>query len=148
MAAEYSYLLTQNVAVDENILFLNGDRCCKRGYIIHNNTSGVFRLKGICKNCATRAVYKVNFHANVSVAPAADGGVLEPVTLALVQNGEVQQNTVSTVTPVAIGDLWVINFETLIELPCGCCDTIAVRNISDTTTITAQNSNIIFERIA
>ena len=148
MAAEYSYPLTQTVAVDENILFLNGDRCCKRGYILHNNTSGIFRLKGVCKNCATRAVYRVNFHANVAVAQAADGGVLEPVTLALTQNGEVLQNTVSTVTPAAIGDLWVINFETLIELPCGCCDTIAVRNISDTTAITAVNSNILFERIA
>lgn len=148
MAAEYSYPLTQNVAVNENILFLNGDRCCKRGYILHNNTSGVFRLKGICKNCATRAVYKVNFHANVAVAPAADGGVLEPVTIALTQNGETMQNTVSTVTPAAIGDLWVVNFETLIELPCGCCDTISVKNISDTTAITVANANILFERIA
>ena len=148
MAAEYSYPLTQTVAVDENILFLNGDRCCKRGYIIHNNTSGVFRLKGICKNCATRAVYKVNFHANVAVADAADGGVLEPVTVALTQNGEVLQNTVSTVTPAAIGDLWVVNFETLIELPCGCCDTISVRNISDTTAITVANANILFDRIS
>ena len=148
MAAEYSYPLTQTVAVDENILFLNGDRCCKRGYILHNNTSGVFRLKGICKNCATRAVYKVNFHANVAVAPAADGGVLEPVTLALTQNGETMLNTVSTVTPAAIGNLWVINFETLIELPCGCCDTISVRNISATTAIEVENANILFERIA
>ena len=148
MAAEYSYPLTQNVAVDENILFLNGDRCCKRGYIIHNNTSGVFRLKGICKNCAPRAIYKVNFHANVSVAPAADGGVLEPISIALVQNGETMQNTVSTVTPAAIGNQWVVNFETLIELPCGCCDTISVKNISDTTAITVENANILFERIA
>ena len=148
MAAEYSYPLTQNVAVNENILFLNGDRCCKRGYILHNNTSGVFRLKGICKNCATRAVYKVNFHANVAVAPAADGGVLEPVTIALTQDGETMLNTVSTVTPSAIGDLWAINFETLIELPCGCCDTIAVRNISATTAIEVENANILFERIA
>lgn len=148
MAAEYSYPLTQTVAVDENILFLNGDRCCKKGLILHNNTSGVFRLKGICKNCASRAIYKVNFHANVAVAPAADGGVLEPITVALTQNGEVLQNTVSTVTPAAIGDVWVVNFETLIELPCGCCDTVSVRNISDTTAITVTNSNILFERIA
>lgn len=146
--AEYSYPLTQNVAVDENILFLNGDRCCKRGYIIHNNTSGVFRLKGICKNCSPRAIYKVNFHANVSVAPAADGGVLEPISIALVQNGETMQNTVSTVTPAAIGNQWVINFETLIELPCGCCDTISVRNISASTSIEVENANILFERIA
>ena len=146
--AEYSYPLTQNVAVDENILFLNGDRCCKKGFIVHNNTSGVFRLKGICKNCAPRAIYKVNFHANVAVAPAADGGVLEPISIALVQNGETMQNTASTVTPAAIGNQWVVNFETLIELPCGCCDTISVKNISDTTAITVANANILFERIA
>lgn len=146
--AEYSYPLTQNVAVDENILFLNGDRCCKRGYIIHNNTSGVFRLKGICKNCAPRAIYKVNFHANVAVAPAADGGVLEPISIALVQNGETMQNTVSTVTPAAIGNQWVVNFDTIIELPCGCCDTISVRNISASTSIEVENANILFDRIA
>ena len=148
MAAEYSYPLTQTVAADENILFLNGDRCCKKGFILHNNTSGVFRLKGICKNCATRAVYKVNFHANVAVAPAADGGVLQPIIVALSQNGETMQNTVSAVTPAAIGDQWVVNFETMIELPCGCCDTISVRNISATTAIEVENANILFERIA
>jgi hypothetical protein len=148
MAAEYSYPLTQTVAVNENILFLNGDRCCKKGFIVHNDASGVFRLKGICKNCAPRAIYKVNFHANVAVAPADDGGVLEPITLALTQNGEVQRNTVSVVTPAAIRDQWVINFETLIELPCGCCDTISVRNISATTAIEVENANILFERIA
>ena len=148
MAAEYSYPLTQNVAVNENILFLNGDRCCKKGFIVHSDASGVFRLKGICKNCAPRAIYKVNFHVNVAVAPAADGGVLEPISIALVQNGETMQNTVSTVTPAAIGNQWVVNFETLIELPCGCCDTVSVKNISDTTAITVANANILFERIA
>lgn len=148
MAAEYSYPLTQTVAADENILFLNGDRCCKKGFILHNNTSGVFRLKGICKNCATRAVYKVNFHANVAVVPAADGGVLQPIIVALSQNGETMQNTVSVVTPAAIGDQWAVNFETMIELPCGCCDTISVRNISATTAIEVENANILFERIA
>ena len=148
MAAEYSYPLTQNVAVNENILFLNGDRCCKKGFIVHNDASGVFRLKGICKNCAPRAIYKVNFHANVAVAPADDGGVLEPIVIALSQNGETARNTVSVGTPAAIGDQWVVNFETLIELPCGCCDTISVRNISATTAIEVENANILFERIA
>ena len=148
MAAEYSYPLTQNVADNENIVFLNGDRCCKKGFIVHNDASGVFRLKGICKNCTPRAIYKVNFHANVAVAPADEGGVLEPIIIALSQNGETARNTVSVATPAAIGDQWAINFETLIELPCGCCDTISVRNISATTAIEVENANILFERIA
>ena len=148
MAAEYSYPLSQITAVDENILFLNGDRCCKKGFIVHGDASGVFRIKGICKNCAPRAIYKVNFHANVAVAPADEGGVLEPIVIALSQNGETARNTVSVVTPDAIGDQWVVNFETLIELPCGCCDTISVRNISANTSIEVENANILFERIA
>ena len=148
MASEYSYPLAQVVTAGENILFLNGDRCCKKGLILHNDTSGIFRLKGICKNCSCKVTYKVSFHANVAVAPAADGGVLEPVALALTQNGETLLNTVSTVTPAAIGNVWVANFETIIELPCGCCDTVSVRNISDTTAITVTNSNILFERIS
>ena len=148
MASEYSYPLAQTVAVNENIVFLNGDRCCKKGFIVHNDASGVFRLKGICKNCAPRAIYKVNFHANVAGAPADEGGVLEPIIVALSQNGETARNTVSVVAPAAIGDQWVINFETLIELPCGCCDTISVRNISATTAIEVENANILFERIA
>jgi hypothetical protein len=148
MAVEYSYPLTQTVDVGENILFLNGDRCCKKGYILHNDSSGVFRLKGICKNCACKAIYKVHFQANVAVAPAADGGILEPITVALVQNGEVLRNAVFTVTPAAIGDVWGVSLSTLVELPCGCCDQISVRNISETTAITVTNADIIFERIA
>jgi hypothetical protein len=148
MAAEYSYPMEQIVAAGENVLFLNGERCCKKGCILHNNASGVFRLKGVCKNCAPRAIYKVNFHANVAVAPADDGGVLEPIVIALSQNGETAQNTVSVVTPAAIGDRWVINFETLIDLPCGCCDTIGIRNISENTAIAMTNANVLFGREA
>ena len=148
MAAEYSYPMEQIVQAGENVLFLNGERCCKKGYIHHNNASGVFRLKGICKNCAPRAIYKVKFHANVAVAPADEGGVLEPIIVALSQNGETAQNTVSVVTPAAIGDRWVVNFETLIELPCGCCDTIGIRNISENTAIAMTNANVLFGREA
>lgn len=148
MAVEYSYIPSQLVDADENILFFNGNRCCKKGLILHNDNSGVFRIKGPCKNCACKAVYKVQFQANVAVAPAADGGVLEPITIAIVQNGEVLRNAIFTVTPAAIGDFWGINISALIELPCDCCDQITVRNISETTTISVVNSNIIFERIA
>jgi hypothetical protein len=145
MAVEYSYIPSQIVDEGENILFLNGNRCCKKGLISHNDSSGVFRVKGI-NGC--RTIYKVHFNANIAVAPAADGGVLEPITVALTQNGEVLRNALATVTPAAIGDLWNVSLETFIELPCGCCDTITVRNISETTAIEVENANLIIDRVA
>ena len=148
MAVEYSYPLEQTVPNDTNIAFLNGNRCCKKGIIVHNDNSGVFRIKGITKNGCCRALYKVSFTANVAVSDAADGGVLEPITVALVQNGEPLRNAIAVVTPAAIGDQWNIHIETLLEIPCGCCDQISVRNISETTAIDVENANIIIDRVA
>ena len=143
MAVEYSYPLQQLVDVDENVLFLNGNRCCKKGLIMHNDNSGVFRVKGVSNCCKT--IYKMHFNTNIAIAT---GGTVEPISVALVQNGEVLRNAVATVTPVAIGDFWNVSFETFIELPCGCCDTISVRNISDTTAIDVINANIVIDRVA
>ena len=42
----------------------------------------------------------------------------------------------------------MISFETFIELPCGCCDTITIRNISETTTIEVENANLVIDRVA
>ena len=143
MAVEYSYPLAQTVDVDENVLFLNGNRCCRKGLIMHNDNSGIFRVKGVSNSCKT--IYKVHFNANIAIAT---GGTVEPISVALVQNGEVLRNAVATVTPAAIGDFFNVGLETFIELPCGCCDTISVRNISDTTAIDVTNANIIFDRVA
>ena len=146
MAAEYSYPLVQTVAEDENIIFLDGDRACKKGYITHRSGSGVFRLKGASNACKT--VYRVTFNANIAVAPAADGGVLGPISVALQEDGETLQNAIATVTPAAIGDFFNVSLTTFIVIPCGCCVTVSVENISDGTAIDVTNSNIIFDRVA
>ena len=143
MAVEYSYPLVQTVDVDENVLFLNGNRCCRKGLIMHNDNSGIFRVKGVPNSCKT--IYKVHFNANIAIAT---GGTVEPISVALVQNGEVLRNAVATVTPAAIGDFFNVSLETFVELPCGCCDTISVRNISDTTAIDVINANIVIDRVA
>ena len=142
MASEYNYPLVQTVAVDENVLFLNGNRCCKKGYIVHNDSSGIFRIKGDPRSCKT--IYKVHFNANIAVSA---GGTVGEISVALVQNGEVLRNAVGTVTPTVAEAFFNTGFETFIELPCGCCDTISVRNISDTP-IDVINANIIIDRIA
>lgn len=143
MAAEYSAIAVQNVAVDENVLFNNGNRACRKGFISHRDDSGIFFLKGVSNGC--RAVYRVTFDANIAIA---DGGTVEPISLALTVNGEALGNATATVTPAVIGDFFAISRTTFIEIPCSCCVTVSVKNVSDTTAIDVQNANIIFDRVA
>ena len=142
MAVEYSYPLLQTVEADENVLFLNGNRCCKKGLIMHNDNSGIFRVKGVSNCC--KAIYKVHFNANIAVSA---GGTVGEISVALVQNGEVLRNAIATVTPTVAEAFFNVGLETFIELPCGCCDTISVRNISDTP-IDVINANIVIDRVA
>lgn len=141
MAAEYSAVAVQTVAVDENVLFSNGSRCCKKGFIQHRNDSGLFTLRG-ARNC--NAVYRVSFGANIAVAT---GGTVEPISVALTINGETLGNATAVVTPAAIGDFFNVFVSTFVEIPCGCCVTVSVENVSDTTDIDVVNSNIVFERV-
>lgn len=144
--AEYSYPLLQTVAEDENILFLDGDRCCKKGYVTHRTGSGVFRLKG-ANNCG-KTIYRVTFNANI--AAAEDGGTIpeDGVRVALQEDGETLLNAVAIVTPAAVGDFFNVSLSTFICIPCGCCVTISVENISDGTAIDVTNANIIIDRVA
>ena len=146
MAAEYSYIPLQTVAEDENILFMEGDRACHKGFVTHRNNSGVFRLKGANNACKT--IYRVSVNANIAVAAAADGGVLGPIEISLQEDGETLGNATAIVTPAAIGDFFNVSVTTFIEIPCGCCVTVSVENVSDTTDIDVTNGNIIFERVA
>ena len=147
--AEYSYPLVQTIAEDENVIFLDGDRCCKKGYITHRSGAGLFRLKGATNGC--KAVYRVTFNANIAVA---EGGVVGPISVALQEDGEALTNAVAVVTPAAVGvpdtlaNFFNVSLTTFIVIPCGCCVTVSVENTSDGTAIDVANANIIFDRVA
>ena len=143
MAAEYSAIAAQTVAVDENVLFNNGPRACRKGFIQHRDGSGIFFLKGSSNGC--RSVYRVVFDGNIAIAT---GGTVEPISVALTINGEALGNATATVTPAAIGDFFNVSITTFVEIPCGCCVTVSVKNVSDTTAIDVTNANIIFDRVA
>lgn len=148
MAAEYSAVAVQTVSVDDNILFTNGNRACRKGFIQHRDDSGIFFLKGATNGC--RAVYRVTFNANIAVSAAADGGVLGPISVALAINGEALGNATAIVVPTAIAtDFFNVSVTTFIEIPCGCCVTVSVENLSDSgSAIDVSNANIIFDRVA
>lgn len=142
MAAEYSNIPVQTIAEEGNVLFLNGSRCCKKGFITHRDSSGVFRLKGASNAC--RTIYRVQFDANIAI-PA--GGTVGPVSLSLAIDGEVVGNAVAVVTPTVVNAFFNVSFATFVDIPCGCCATVAVENTSDTA-ILVENANIIFDRVA
>ena len=145
--AENSFTPLQTVSVDDNVLFTNDRRACRKGYIDHRDDSGIFFLKG-SNNCC-KAIYAVTFTGNIAAAPADDGGVLEPISVAITINGEALGNATAIVTPAALGtDFFNVSITTYIDVPCGCCVTVSVENTSDTSAISVQNANIIFERIA
>ena len=143
MAAEYSAVSVQTVAVNDNILFNNGSRACRKGFIQHRDDSGIFFLKGATNGF--RAVYRVTFNGNIAIAT---GGTVEPISVALTINGEALGNATATVTPAAIGDFFNVSITTFIDIPCGCCVTVSVENVSDTTEIDLTNGNVIFDRVA
>ena len=142
MAAEYSRIATQAVAADENVLFDNGYRACRKGFIQHRDGSGIFFLKGSSNGC--RAVYRVTFNGNIAIAT---GGTVEPISVTLTINGEGLGNATAIVTPTVAEAFFNVSITTFIEIPCGCCVTVSVENVSDTA-IDVTNSNIVFERVA
>ena len=141
--AEYSAIAAQSVAVDENVLFNNGSRACRKGFIQHRDDSGIFFLKG--SSNGFRAVYRVTFNGNIAIET---GGTVEPISVALTINGEALGNATATVTPAAIGNFFNVSVTTFIDIPCGCCVTVSVKNVSGTTAIDVVNANIIFDRVA
>lgn len=143
MAAEYSRIDLQTIAVDENITFMNGSRCCRKGFVQHRDNSGIFFLRGANNGC--KAIYKVQFNGNIAIAT---GGTVEPISIALTINGEELGNATAIVTPAAIGDFFNVSMATFIDVPCGCCVTVSVENTSDTSAIDITNANIIIDRVA
>ena len=143
MAAEYSAVAVQTVAVDDNIFFDNGCRACRKGFIQHRDDSGIFFLKGSTNGC--RAVYRVTFNGNIAIAT---GGTVEPISVALTINGEQLGNALATVTPNFAEAFFNVSITTFIDIPCGCCVTVSVENVCDTTAIDVTNANIIFDRVA
>lgn len=143
MAAEYSFSPAQTVAENASVLFLNGNRACNKGYITHRTDSGIFRLKGATNGC--KAIYRVTFNGNIAVTT---GGTVGEISIGLQEDGETVTNAVASVTPAAVENFFNVSVDTFVTIPCGCCVTVSVKNISTGTSIDVRNANIIFERVA
>lgn len=152
--AEYLANAIQTVAVNTPIIFTASIPCTK-GYIYHEDETGVFILRGIVNNptsCFAR--YQITFNGNVAVP---DGGDVTPIALAITVQGEARSTSRAIYTPQAIDEFGNLTSTAIITVPRGCCLSVAVEYVDATTDdptttptplIEVQNANLVITRTA
>ena len=152
--AEYLANAVQQVALNSPVLF-SASIPCNRGYVFHEDETGIFILRGIVNNpssCFAR--YQVTFNGNISVP---EDGELTPIAVALSVNGEERPTSRAVFTPAAVDELGNVTATAIITVPKGCCFSLGVRYVdatvadpatTPTPTINVQNANLVISRIA
>lgn len=149
--AEYLANAVQNVALDNPIIF-SASIPCNRGYVYHEDETGIFILRGITCNCFAR--YQVTFNGNIAIP---EGGELTPIAVAITVNGEPRLTSRAIYTPAEVDEYGNVTSTAIITVPKGCCFSVGVRYVDATTddpettptpVITVQNANLVITRIA
>lgn len=153
MACEFLYNEVQEVSLNSPVLFRSSIPC-NRGYVIHEDETGNFILRGIVNNqCNCFAHYQVTFNGNIAIP---EGGTVTPIAIALTVNGEPRLTSRAIYTPAAIEEYGNVTSTAIIKVPKGCCFNLAVEAVpatSDPTVtpapvIDVQNANLTIARIA
>lgn len=125
----------QNVPLTETAV--TGKPC-----IAHREGAGIVTLRGLTQQCKAR--FRVSFGANIAIPT---GGTVEAITAALVINGEALNSATATVTPAAVENYFNIYVSAIVEVPKGCCVTVAMKNTS-AQAVSFANSNMTVDRIS
>lgn len=137
--AEFTNSAITTVAAGSNVPLtetaVSGGNC-----IVHREGAGIVTLRGLTNQC--RARFRVSFGGNIAIP---DGGTVEGITAALTVNGEPLTSATATVTPAAVENYFNIFVAADIDVPKGCCVTVAMRNTS-TQAVNFANSNLIADR--
>lgn len=151
MACEFLANAVQEVANNAPVVF-TASIPCNRGYVIHDDETGNFILRGIVNNqCARFAQYQVVFNGNIAIP---DGGTVGPIAVAITVNGEARPTSRAIITPAAVGDYGNVTSTAIIKVPRGCCFSLSVDAVPASTdgtpapVIEVQNANLVISRIA
>lgn len=149
--AEYLANAEQAVALNAPVLFTASIPCTK-GYVYHEDETGIFILRGCTNNCFAR--YQVTYNGNIAVP---EGGAVTPIAIAISVNGEPRPTSTAIFTPQAVDEYGNVTSTAIITVPRGCCFSVSVRYIdatvadpavTPTPSINVQNSNLVINRIA
>lgn len=146
--AEYLANAIQEVALNGPVLFTASIPCTK-GYIYHEDETGIFILRGITNNCFAR--YQVTFNGNIAVP---EDGTVGPIAVAIAVNGEPRLTSRAIYTPAAVDEYGNVTSTAIITVPKGCCFSLSVRYVTADPAVEApvsinvQNANLVINRIA
>lgn len=150
MAAEYLANGVQSVNLNAPIIF-SASIPCTKGYVYHEDETGIFILRGITPNCF--AQYQVTFNGNIAIPT---GGTVGPIGIALAINGEPRLTSRAIYVPAAVDTYGNVTSTAIIKIPRGCCFTLSVDYVpgdddpavAPTPVIEVQNANLVVARIA
>ena len=149
--AEYLANAVQNVALNGPVLF-TASIPCNKGYVYHEDETGIFILRGCTNNCFARS--QVTFNGNIAIP---EEGEITPIAVAVTVNGEPRLTSRAIFTPADVDEYGNVTSTAIITVPKGCCFTASVRYIDATTddpeiiptpVIEVQNANFVITRIA
>lgn len=148
--AEYLANSVQTIALNQPAVF-TASIPCTRGFVYHEDETGIFILRGATPNRFAR--YQVVFNGNIAVPT---GGTVGPIAIALAVNGEPRTTSRAIVTPAAVEEYFNVTSTAIITVPCGCCFSLSVRYVAasddptvvPTPNIELQNANLTISRIA
>ena len=152
MAAEYLANAVQEVALNAPVIF-SASIPCNRGYVYHEDETGIFILRGItCNQCF--ATYQVTFNGNIALPE--DATEVTPIAVAITVNGEPRLTSRAIFTPAAVDEYGNVTSTAIIKVPKGCCFSVSVDAVPATTETTVtpapiievQNANFVIDRIA
>ena len=143
--------VTQNVALNNPILF-DATIPCTKGYVLHEDGTGNFILRGVTNNCFAR--YQVTYNGNIAIPT---GGEVTAIGVAISINGETRPSSLAISTPTVVDSFQNVTSTAIITVPRGCCFNLSVRYVdatasdpavTPTPTIEIANSNLTVSRIA
>ena len=148
--AEYLANAVQNISLNQPAIF-TASIPCNRGYVYHEDETGIFILRGCTPNCFAR--YQVTFNGNVAIPT---GGAVAPIAVSISVNGETRPTSRAIYTPAAVDTYGNVTSTAIITVPKGCCFNVSVRYVAadedpattPTPVIELQNANLVITRVA
>lgn len=146
-------LTTQSsVALNAPIIF-TASIPCRKGYVYHEDETGIFILRGIVNGNNCFATYQVTYNGNIAIA---DGGAVTPIAVSIVVNGEPRLTSRAIFAPATPDTYGNVTSTAIIKVPRGCCFSLSVEyvqatddpTVTPTPIINVQNSNFVVDRIA